>query len=331
MTYNTFQSNDFQGGHDDDSSLLAETYRPCKTLYISTTTDTHTLLNLSPSSRISFVKETFIISVFDRNIIPHRDYECAFSYAGRELTGDETLESCQIGDEATVNAVVWTLDLTLHKGLKQENEDASSMIGRDDEQKTKRSERVKSALGLSDPDEDMEQSNLLLQLGPVTKKRKVRFADEIDVVSPPQTPFHIPSTSKFSGPQGYSMSGGLGQGSKAIHFHDTLVQNATKYAFPQTGSLGELPPPKHLKPTLKYPPPFDIYTGQEKSFKPVYDSLGNLIAQKEVSQANCVEIMICRQIQAKTLYLQYGTPCIFNLRELDQYLNPYLQRRLVGR
>ncbi|CAD6445284.1 e6e49165-40c0-4abb-8b6a-245dd0813068 [Sclerotinia trifoliorum] len=318
MAYNTFQTNDFQGDHDDDSVLLAETYRPCKTLYISTTTDTHTLLNLSPSSRISFVKATFISSLFNRKIIPRRDYECAFSYADRELEGDETLEDCQIGDEATVNAVVWT--------------------GRDDEQKTEKSKRVRSALDLSDPDEDMEQSNLLPQLAPVAKKRKVRFADEMDIVSPPPTPSHSPSTSKVPGPQEYSMSGALGQGSRTIHFDDTLVRNATKDAFPQTGSLKELPPPKSLKSALKSPPPFDIYTGQESFIVPGYDSLGDLIAQRESSRrelrrnndlSSDSSQVIPRKMEYGLSPTVYGTPCIFDLRALNQYLDPHPQRRFL--
>ncbi|KAJ8059663.1 hypothetical protein OCU04_011312 [Sclerotinia nivalis] len=285
MAYNTFQSNDFHGARDDDSIFLAETYRPCKTLYISIITGTHTLLNLSPSSRISFVKATFISSLFNRRIIPHHVYECAFSYAGRELADDETLESCQIGDEATVNAVVWTVDSTLHKGIHQANEDASSKIGRDDEQKTRRSKRVRSALDLSDSDEDMEQSNSVLWRAPVSKKQKsVRFADEMDFVSYPPTPSHNPLTSKTSGPQEYVMSGGLGQGDTAIHFHDTLVRDSPRDDFPQRSSLEELPRPKSLKSALKSPPPFDIYTGLERFIGPEYDPLGNVIAQREISR-----------------------------------------------
>ncbi|KAF7858411.1 hypothetical protein EAF04_009012 [Stromatinia cepivora] len=272
MAYNTFQSNDFHGGHDDDSIFLAETYRPCKTLYISTTTGTHKLLNLNPSSRISFIKARFIISLFKRGSIPHHAYECALSYAGRELANDETLESCQIGDQATVNAVVWA------------NEDASSKAGRDDEQKTKGLKRVRSAFD-SDSQEDEEQSDSVLWRASVSKKQKsVRFADEMGFVSYSPTSPHRPLTSKTLGPQGYVMSGGLGPGGTAVHFHDTLVRDSPGDDLPQRSSLEELPRPKSSKSALKSPPPFDIYSVPERYIEPKYDYLGNSIVQSETSR-----------------------------------------------
>ncbi|ESZ92671.1 hypothetical protein SBOR_6932 [Sclerotinia borealis F-4128] len=270
MAYYEFPRNAFSEGddEDDDSSVLvAEAYRPCKTLYVTTTTGTITLPRVSPIHRIESTKATLINTLMARKAIPHPRYECAISYAGRELEDTEKLESCRIGDEATVNALLWQKDCNTLDRTRHMIEAAGSSDGLDDGQKAKSSKRVRSVLDLSESEEDDRKPDTVLKRAPASKKHKsVRFADEgDDVIYPPPPSLSKPSTSRTSSPKEYVMSGGLKRGNTpdadVLDFHDSLVRNVpARDHLPRRQSIEEL----SRNSMLKSPSPFCIHAKSDR-------------------------------------------------------------------
>ncbi|QSZ31831.1 hypothetical protein DSL72_001400 [Monilinia vaccinii-corymbosi] len=163
---------------EEESVFLAAADRPCNTLYVTTDTDTHTLSGLSPTRRIESVKSRLINLLRRQNlIIPHPQYECTISYAGRELGFEETLKGCHIGHQATGNAIL------------EDEYDRSRNLH---EQEPERSKCVRSSLGSSDSKKDEEQADILLESAPVLKKqRSLRLTAEDDVIfcPPPSSPY----------------------------------------------------------------------------------------------------------------------------------------------
>ncbi|TEY55731.1 hypothetical protein BOTCAL_0230g00240 [Botryotinia calthae] len=239
MAYNAFQSTVVSDDDEDDSNLVNETYRPCKLLYVTTSTGVHSLRTVGPNYRIQLVKSRFIASLMKRGVIPHYGYDCALSYGGRELADSETLESCRIGDEATVNAVVWEENLN-SPGFSGHTINSSLRIRHENEQETKQSKRGRSSLDLLVEEDEYEDR--VLWRAPASKKQKsVRFADREDPIPHPPTSSRSSSPSQDSSLENYTMSGALELTDRPLEFYDSLVRDSPPRDIPQRRPIVELP------------------------------------------------------------------------------------------
>ncbi|KAF7896445.1 hypothetical protein EAF00_006459 [Botryotinia globosa] len=243
MAYNAIQSSGLSDDDEDDSTFVNETYRPCKILYVMTSTGVYSLRNIGPNYRILLVKSRFIASLLKRRVIPHYGHDCALSYGGRELADNETLESCRIGDEATVTAVVW-----------EQNPDSPgfssyAMNSREDEQKTnKQFKRGRSSL-----DSYLFEDQVLWRAPASKKQKSVRFAEQDDPIPHPPTFSHPSLPSQNPSPEHYIMSGALGPTDGPLEFHDSLVLDSPLRALQRRRSLGEWTGPVMPKPSLRSP------------------------------------------------------------------------------
>ncbi|KAF7946243.1 hypothetical protein EAE96_009245 [Botrytis aclada] len=280
MAYSTFQSNGLSGDDEDDSTFVNETYRPCKILYLMTSTGVHSLRNIGPNHRILLVKSRFIASLLKRGVIPHYGHDCALSYGGRELVDNETLESCRIGDEATVNADVWEQNPN-SPGFSGHAMNSSLRIRPEDEQKTKQFKRGRSSFGLEEEDEFEDR---VLWRAPVSKKQKsVRFADQDDATHPP-TSSHSSSPSQNPSPEHYIMSGALEPTDRPLGFHGSLVQNSSPRDLPRR-PLGELSRPIMPKTPLRSPTFYSNSVQEpEMLICASYDAFGYPITPREASR-----------------------------------------------
>ncbi|KAB8300928.1 hypothetical protein EYC80_002853 [Monilinia laxa] len=247
MTDNTSRGNTLsdRGDYFHDTVISGRKWR---TLYIAMDDSIHTLLYNYDYNSIRAVKSSFITILHNRGLISHYQYECILFYAGREILNEETLQSCHIGDKATINAIL--------------REDGS--------RESRKSKSVKSSLDLLDSDEDVEQS--------VAKKQKtVSFAD--DLISYPPLSFQQPFTSQTSS----MMLGGLGPGELPLRdFHDPLVRDCPpKHDLPGKHSLDEL---SRNTSFASQPLPYDILPLASRN--PGYDFFGNPMVQREDTRRN---------------------------------------------
>ncbi|TGO69179.1 hypothetical protein BOTNAR_0014g00310 [Botryotinia narcissicola] len=245
MAYNAIQSSGLSDDDEDDSTFVNETYRPCKILYVMTSTGVYSLRNIGPNYRILLVKSRFIASLLKSRVIPHYGHDCALSYGGRELADNETLESCRIGDEATVNAVVW------EQNPKSPGFSGYAINSREDEQKTKKSKRGRSSLDLAE--ENIFEDRVFWRAPASKKQKSVRFAEQDDPFPHPPT-FSRPSLpSQNPGPEHYIMSGALGPADRPLEFYDSLVRDSPSRGLQRRRSLGELTGPVMPKACLRSP------------------------------------------------------------------------------
>ncbi|KAG4027908.1 hypothetical protein MFRU_026g00890 [Monilinia fructicola] len=252
MRNNAFHEKILPDPDDDDDYIyrFARHQGGWTTLYIAFEAGVYTLLYNYDFHDIYTVKTRFISLLYRKGLIPHNQYECVLFYAGREIVNGETLKSCHIGDEATVNAF-----------LRGEGK-----------QETKSSKRVKGLLDSSDLlNEDVEKSG-------AKKKRTVRFAD--DLISCPPSSSQQPFTSRTSSPRSlqHVMKGGLGPGDMPLtDFDDPLVRDCPPgHDLPRKRPLEEL---SRKTSFASQPLPYDILPLAPR--KPVYDSLGQSVVQRE--------------------------------------------------
>ncbi|KAF7924777.1 hypothetical protein EAE99_006254 [Botrytis elliptica] len=250
MAYNASQSTILSDDDEDASAFVNETYRPCRILYVMTGTGVHSLRNIGPNYRILLVKSRFIASLLERGVIPHFGYDCALSYGGRELADNETLESCRIGDEATVNAVVWEQNPN-SPGFSGHAINSSSRIRQEDEQKTKQFKRGRSSLDLAE--ENVFEDRVLWRAPASKKQKSVRFAEQDDAIPnlPTSSPQSLPSQN--TSPEHYVMSGVLEPTDRPLEFHDSLVRDSPLRGLQRRQSLGELPGPMMPKTPFESP------------------------------------------------------------------------------
>ncbi|KAM3154493.1 hypothetical protein ABEW05_005042 [Botrytis cinerea] len=238
MAYNPYQSTVVSDDDEDDSTFVNEAYRPCKLLYVTTSNGVHSLRTVGPNYRIQLVKSRFIALLMKRGVISHYGYDCALSYGGRELADSETLESCRIGDEATVNAVVWEQNLN-SPGFSNHTINSSLRIGHENEHDTKQSKRVRGSLDLVEED---EYEDRVLWRAPASKKQKsVRFADQDDPIPHPPISSRSSLPSQNPSSKNYAMSGILEPTDKALEFRDSLVRDIPPRDLPRRRPLVELP------------------------------------------------------------------------------------------
>ncbi|PQE17254.1 hypothetical protein CJF31_00005644 [Rutstroemia sp. NJR-2017a BVV2] len=101
------------GGIEDASDNPVEIHTPCRTLFVNiingNTESPPICLAVSPLYSIANIK-SMIHDVL--SIAPDQQ---ALFYAEEQLDDNESLEACQIEDEATINAIVWQVDDTSRK------------------------------------------------------------------------------------------------------------------------------------------------------------------------------------------------------------------------
>jgi hypothetical protein len=101
------------GRIEDASGNPADIHTPCRTLFVNIINDNTERppihLAVSPLYSIANIK-SMIHDVL--SIAPDQQ---ALYYAEEQLDDNESLEACQIGDEATINAIVWQVDDTSTK------------------------------------------------------------------------------------------------------------------------------------------------------------------------------------------------------------------------
>ncbi|TGO11030.1 hypothetical protein BTUL_0119g00300 [Botrytis tulipae] len=277
MAYNAIQSSGLSDDDEDDSTFVNETYRPCKILYVMTSTGVYSLRNIGPNYRILLVKSRFIASLLKRRVIPHYGHDCALSYGGRELADNETLESCRIGDEATVNAVVW------EQNPKSPGFSSYAINSREDEQKTKKFKRGRSSLDLAE--ENIFEDRVLWRAPASKKQKSVRFAEQDDPIPHPPT-FSRPSLpSQNPGPEHYIMSGALGPADRPLEFQDSLVRDSPSRGLQRRRSLGELTGPVMPKTSLRSP---NFYSNSarepETPIRASYDAFSYPITLQDASR-----------------------------------------------
>ncbi|TGO40386.1 hypothetical protein BHYA_0038g00610 [Botrytis hyacinthi] len=282
MAYNAIHSSGLSDDDEDDSTFVNETYRPCKILYVMTNTGVYSLRNIGPNHRILLVKSRFIASLLKGAVIPHYGHDCALSYGGRELADNETLESCRIGDEATVNAVVWEQNPN-SPGFSGHAINSSSRIRHEDEQKTSQFKRGRSSLDLAE--ENILEDRVLWR-APASKKHKsVRFAEQDDPIPHPPTSSRPSLPSQNPNPEHYIMSGALGPVDRPLEFHDSLVRDSPLRGLQRRQSLGELTGPVIPKTSLRSP---NFYSNSvrepETSIRASYDAFSYPITPRDASR-----------------------------------------------
>ncbi|KAF5869842.1 uncharacterized protein Bfra_011042 [Botrytis fragariae] len=282
MAYNAFQSTGLSDDDEDDSTFVNETYRPCKILYVMTSTGVHSLRNIGPNYRVLLVKSRFIASLLKRGIVPHSGHDCALSYGGRELADHETLESCRIGDEATVNAVVWEQNPN-SPGFSGHAVNSSSRISHEDEQKTNQSKRGRSPLNSA---EENGLEDRVLWRAPASKKQKsVRFTEQDDTIPHPPTSSRSSLPSQNPSPEHYIMSGVLEPTDRPLEFHDSLVRDSPPIGLQRRQSLGELSGPIMPKTSLRSPTFYGSSTREpEMPICASYDAFGYSITPRDASK-----------------------------------------------
>ncbi|THV55000.1 hypothetical protein BGAL_0016g00430 [Botrytis galanthina] len=276
MAYNAIQSSGLLNDDEDDSTFVNETYRPCKILYVMTSTGVHSLRNIGPKYRILLVKSRFITSLLNRGAIPHYGHDCALSYGGRELADNETLESCRIGDEATVNAVVWEQNPD-SPGFSGYAINSISRIRRGDEQTTKKFKRGRSSLDLSE--ENIFEDRVLWRAPASKKQKSVRFAEQDDTIPHPPTSSRPSLPSQNPSPELYIMS------DRPLEFHDSLVRDSPSRDLPRRQSLGELSGPIKPKTSLRSPSFYSNSVREpEISIRASYDAFSYPITPRDASR-----------------------------------------------
>ncbi|TGO61605.1 hypothetical protein BCON_0026g00490 [Botryotinia convoluta] len=282
MAYNAFQSTGLSDDDEDDSTFVNETYRPCKILYVMTSTGVHSLRNIGPNYRILLVKSRFIASLLKRGVIPHYGHDCALSYGGRELADNETLESCRIGDEATVNAVVWEQNPN-SPGFSGHAINSSLRIRHEDEQNTKQPKCGRSSLYLAEEDGFEDQ---VLWRAPASKKQKsVRFVHQDDVIPHPTTFSRSLLPSQDPSPEHYIMSGVLEPTDRPLEFHDSLVRDCPPRGLQRRQPLGELSGPIMPQMPLRSPTFYsNSARGPEIPIRASYDAFGYPITPRDASR-----------------------------------------------
>ncbi|KAF7905440.1 uncharacterized protein EAF01_005961 [Botrytis porri] len=282
MAYNAFQSTVLLDGDEDDSNFVNQAYRPCKILYLMTSTGVHSLRNVGPNYRILLVKSRFVASLLKRGVIPHDGHDCALSYGGRELADDETLESCRVGDEATVNAVVWEQNPNL-PGFSGHAIHSSLKIRHEYEQKTKQSKHSRVSLDLA---EEGEYEDRVLWRAPASKKQKsLRFSDQDDAISHPPTSSRSSSPSQNPSPEHHIMSGALGPTDSPLEFHDSLVRDISPRGLQRRQPLGELSGSIMPQTPLRSPTFYSNSAREpETPIRASYDAFRNPITPRDASR-----------------------------------------------
>ncbi|ATZ49424.1 hypothetical protein BCIN_04g05760 [Botrytis cinerea B05.10] len=337
MAYNPYQSTVVSDDDEDDSTFVNEAYRPCKLLYVTTSNGVHSLRTVGPNYRIQLVKSRFIALLMKRGVISHYGYDCALSYGGRELADSETLESCRIGDEATVNAVVWEQNLN-SPGFSNHTINSSLRIRHENEHDTKQSKRVRGSLDLVEED---EYEDRVLWRAPASKKQKsVRFADQDDPIPHPPISSRSSSPSQNPSSKNYAMSGILEPTDKALEFHDNLIRDIPPRDLPRRRPLVELLRAIIPKTPLRSPNVHRNSVREPETIRASYDAFEYPIRLPDSPRSNFHRNYDMLRYSDRTSHnrMEYGsssaayeTPCMFDLRELGQHLDPYLHRHFLDR